>query len=189
MSPLYQGLLFLINTCFDIFLFVLVVRFILAWSGANYFDPITQFVVNITNFVVKPLRRLIPNFRNCETASLVLILVLEIAKFYVISILSMGMPNVLGVLILSIADMARLFVQTLFYGILIQVIMSWVQPVSPLNNTLYQITSPILRPIQRLLPLMAGMDISPIPAMIILQLLLIVLINPMTSAGLVVAFN
>ena len=189
MSPLYQGLLFLINTFFDIFLFVLVVRFILAWSGANYFDPITQFVVNLTNFIVKPLRRFIPNIRQCETASLVLILVFEIIKFYVISLLSMGVPNVTGILMLAVADMGRLFVQTLFYAILIQVIMSWIQPISPLNNTLYQITSPILRPIQRALPLMAGMDISPIPAMIILQLLLIVLINPLTSTGLVYAFN
>jgi YggT family protein len=101
----------------------------------------------------------------------------------------MGVPNVSGILILAIADMGRLFVQTLCYAILIQVIISWIQPISPLNNTLYQITSPILRPIQRALPLMAGMDISPIPAMIILQLILIVLINPLTSTGLVYAFN
>lgn len=188
MSSIYQGLLFLINTLFDLALFVLAVRLILAWSGARYYDPITQLVVKLTDFVVKPLRRFLPNLKGIETSTLTLIFILECVKFIIIGSLSMGFPNLLGIGVLSIADGARLFVQTFFYAILIQALMSWVQPTSPLNNVLYQVTVPILRPFQRLFPLVAGMDISPIPAMIFLQLLLIVMVNPLMNLGLSLSY-
>lgn len=188
MSSIYQGLLFLINTLFDLALFVLAVRLILAWSGARYYDPITQFVVKLTDFVVKPIRRFLPNFKGIETSTLALIFFLECLKFIIIGTLSMGFPNLFGIAVLSIADAARLFTQTFFYAILIQALMSWVQPTSPLNSVLYQVTVPVLRPFQRLFPLVAGMDISPIPAMIFLQLLLIVLVNPLMNLGLSLSY-
>ncbi len=189
MSAPMQGLLFLINTLFDLFLFILVIRLILAWSGAHYFDPITQFVVRITDFVVKPLRRILPNIKQVETSTLVLIFVLELIKFSSIALLSVGTPQVLGLFVLAFADMIKLFIQTFFYAILVQALMSWVQPNSPMNNVLYQITAPLMRPIQRVVPLIGGMDISPIPAMILLQLLLIIFITPLMSFGLSLTFN
>lgn len=189
MSGFYQGLLFLINTIFDLFLFILVIRVILAWSGAHYFDPVTQFVVRVTDFLVKPLRRVIPNIKRIEMATLVLILAIELIKFSTIAMLSIGFPHFLGLLILAIADMGKLFIQTFFYAILIQALMSWVQPNSPINNVLYQVTAPIMRPLQRMIPLIGGMDITPIPAMILLQFALIVFVNPCMSLGLALAFN
>lgn len=189
MSSLTQGLLFLINTLFDLFLFVLVIRLILAWSGAHYFDPITQFVVRITDFIIKPLRRYLPNIQRIETSTLIVIFVLELIKFAIIAFLSFGIPHVIGLMILALADMGKLFIQTFFYAILVQALMSWVQPNSPMNNVLYQITAPLMRPIQRVVPLIGGMDVSPIPAMILLQLLLIIFITPLMSLGLGLTFN
>lgn len=189
MSALNQGLLFLINTLFDLFLFVLVIRLILAWSGAHYFDPITQFFVRITDFIIKPLRRWLPNVRGIETSTLTLIFALEIIKFAIIAFLSVGAPHLLGLLVLALADMGKLFIQTFFYTILVQALLTWIQPNSPMNNVLYQITAPIMRPIQRVVPLIGGVDISPIPAMILLQLLLIVFITPLMNLGLSLTFN
>ncbi|HEU5280886.1 MAG TPA: YggT family protein [Gammaproteobacteria bacterium] len=189
MSALTQGLLFLINTLFDLFLFVLVIRVILAWSGANYFDPITQFIVRMSDFIVKPLRRILPNVKQIEIATLTLIFALELVKFSSIAFLSVGTPQIMGLMVLSLADMIKLFIQTFFYAILVQALMSWVQPNSPMNNVLYQITAPLIRPFQRIIPLIGGMDISPIPAMILLQLLLITLITPLMSFGLSLTFG
>ena len=183
------ALLFLINTVFDLYLFIVVIRIILAWVGANYFDPVTQFVTKCTNFIVKPLRYLLPNFRKLETASVVLLLVLEIIKFLLIALLSFGFPHILGLVILAFADSIKLLLLTFFYAILLQAILSWVQPQAPMNRVLYQFNSPIMAPLQRVIPLISGIDISPIPALIILQLLIIILVNPLMGLGLGLAFD
>lgn len=189
MSTLNDGLLFLINTVFDLFLFVLVIRFILAWSSAHYFDPVTQLVVRLTDFIIRPLRRFIPNIGRIETTTLIIIFILELTKFATIAFLSLGKPNISGLVILAFADILKLFIQTFFYAILVQALMSWIIPNSPLINVLYQVTAPLMRPFQRIFPLVGGIDISPIPAMILLQLLIVVLVNPLVSIGLSYTFG
>lgn len=185
----HAGLLFLINTLLDLYLFVLVIRIILAYVGSNFFDPVTQFVVKLTDFMVKPLRRILPNFNGIEMAGIVLVLVIEIVKFLLISSLSFGFPHIPGLLILAITDSIKIVIETFFYAILLQAILSWVQPRSPINRTLYQFTSPIMRPLQRFIPLVGGFDISPIPALIGLQLLIIILVDPLRAIGWVMAFG
>lgn len=188
-STVHAALLFLVSTLFDLYLFILVVRIILAYSGANYFDPATQFIIKLTDFIVKPLRRYIPNVRRLEIASIVLVLALEIIKFLLISLLSIGIPNIIGLVILALGDVLKLVLQVFFYAIILQAILSWVQPGSPINRTLFQFVSPVLRPFQRIIPPISGIDISPIPALIVLQLLIIVLVNPIMQIGLSIAFN
>jgi len=188
-SSFQEGLIFLISTLFDLFLFVLVVRLILAWSHVNYFDPITQFVTRITNFIIKPLRRVIPNIGRLETSTLVVIVCMEIAKFLLVSLLSYGMPNIAGLMLLASADTLKLLIQFFIYAIIIQAIMSWVQPHSPMMQTLYKVTLPVMRPVQRIVPPIGGMDISPIPALIGLQLLIIVLVNPLMGVASGLAFG
>jgi YggT family protein len=183
------ALLFLVNTVFDLYLFILIIRIILAWVGADYFNPITQLVVKLTQFPIKPLRRYVPNFRGLESATAIWILVIEIIKFLLISLLSFGVPNIVGLVILAIGDTLKLLIETFFYAILLQAILSWIQPTSPINRVLYQFTSPIMRPLQRIIPTIGGFDISPIPALIILQFLIIILVNPLMALGLGVAFG
>ncbi len=188
MSAIREALLFLVSTLFDMYLFLLVVRVLLAYAGANYFDPFTQFIVRCTDFAVKPLRKLIPNIRGIEISSLVLILALEFVKYIIIASLNLDSLSMAGLLIIGFADMLKIILQTMFYAIIMQAILSWVQPGSPLNNLLYKINAPIMRPVQRLCPVVGGVDISPIPAMIILQLLIIMLVNPLMALGLGVTF-
>lgn len=188
-NSLHQGFTFLISSLFDLYLFILVVRLVLVFAGANWFDPMTQFIVKATNFIITPLRRMIPNINRLETSTLIVILAMEAIKFTVISLISVGTPNILGVLVLSLADTFKLFVQFFFYAILIQVVMSWIQPQAPVMQLLYRVTSPIMRPVQRLIPPIGGMDISPIPAMLGLQLLLIMAVNPLMSVALGMAFS
>ncbi len=184
MSGLNDALLFIINTVFSLYLFILVVRVLLAFAGANYFDPVTQFVARCTNFVVRPLRRIIPNYRGIEISTLLLIILIELVKFtLILSLASSGTFSLIGLLLIAFADTLKLFLQTLFYAIILQAILSWVQPHSPLNLILYRINAPLMRPIQRLVPTIGGIDISPIPAMMLLQLLIILIVNPMMAAG------
>lgn len=184
-----NAMLFLISTVFDFYTVVLIMRLVLAWVGADYHHPITQFVVKLTNPIIKPLKRFIPDLRGFEIATILVIILVEACKYFVITMLSFGLPNVLGLFILALGDAIRLILQTLTLALILQVIMSWVQPNSPVYDVLHKFTSPIIRPLQRVIPPVAGIDIAPLPAIIILQLLVIILVNPMKGLGLGVAIG
>lgn len=186
-DTLRAGLLFLITTVFNIYLFILTIRILLVWVQADYFNPITQFITKCTDFLVIPLRRFIPNFKRIECSSIVLLLLIEMIKFLLVCSLSFGFPNIFGLFILAIADSIKLFLETFFYAILFQAILSWIQPGSPINRVLDQFTAPIMNPFRRLIPPIGGIDISPIPALILLQLLIIILVNPLMALGLEVS--
>lgn len=187
-ETLRAALLFLVATIFNLYLFVLIIRLILAWVNADYFHPATQFVVTCTNFIVKPLRNYIRNFKSLETATLLVILVVEIIKFFFVSLLSFGLPNIGGLFILAIGDAFKLICEVFFYAILLQAILTWLQPDAPINRVLDKFTAPILRPFQRFIPPISGFDISPIPALILLQLLRILVANEIIYAGWRIAF-
>jgi YggT family protein len=179
MSAMNEALVFLISTIFEMYLFIMVLRVLLAFAGANYFDPFTQFIVRCTDFLVKPVRRLIPNFNGIEISTVLLIYGIECIKNLLLFTIMYHQAVLMSVLILALAETIKLFLQTLFYALILQAILSWVQANTPVSFMLYKITSPILRPIQRYCPAVGGLDISPIPAMIILQLLIILIVNPL----------
>lgn len=178
-----NAFLFLISTLFDLYLIVLVIRLILVWIRSDYFNPLVQFIIKVTNFIIRPTRKVIPNIGRIETATLFWIFLLEIIKFSLLASVSIGGFDLLAVFILAAGDLLKLFVQTFFYAIIAQAILSWFQPHSPFNYMLYQFTSPIMRPIQRVVPPIGGIDISPIPALILLQLVLIIVVNPILMTG------
>ncbi len=176
LSPIKNALLFLIQMVFDLYLLVLMVRLILFWSKSNYFNPITQTVIKLTQRIINPLRRIIPNYKNLETATLVTIFIIESIKYFLLGLIAYGVQNSVGIFFLAFIEMIKLLLNTFFYAILLQAILSWVNAgYSPLGEVLAQITSPIMRPLRRLIPPVGGFDISPIPALIGLQLLLILL--------------
>lgn len=189
MGSLQEGLIYLVRTLFDLYLFVLIVRFLLAGVRAEYANPLTQLTVRLTNPIVKPVRKIIPNFRDIEISALFLIFVLNLIKFAIVIVMSGGMPNVVGLLIVAFGNMIQLFIQTLTGILFIYVILSWVQPFSPMQRVLYQLISPLLSPFQRLLPPVAGFDLSIIPAFIMLQLITIVVVNPIMQYGMGVAVS
>ncbi|OGT61521.1 MAG: hypothetical protein A3E85_05420 [Gammaproteobacteria bacterium RIFCSPHIGHO2_12_FULL_45_12] len=184
-----SAFIFLVNTLFSLYLFVLTIRLILAFVGSNYFDPVTQFTLKLTDFLIKPLRRLIPNVRRVELSTLTCILVLEIIKFLFFALFSTGFPNLAGIVILAIGDSLNLLLEAFFYAILLQVIISWVQPMSPILQTLNLFTSPIMRPLHKIVPTVGGFDITPIPAIIGIQFLMLLIVNPIMATGMSVAFG
>lgn len=181
--PIQSALIFLITSLFDMYLFVLIIRLILAFVGANYFDPITRFIIKLTDSIIKPIRRRIPNVQRIEIATIIVILLLEIAKFSLVTLLEAGTYNTSGIILLAFGDMLKLILQTFFYAILLQVILSWVQPASNTNYLLMQFTSPIMRPLHRIVPNVGGFDITPIPALLILQMLQILIAYPIITMG------
>lgn len=188
-TPILSALVFLLNSLFDIYLFILIVRLVLAWVGANYFDPITQFIIRLTDPIIKPLRRRIPNVQRLEISTLLVIILLELCKFSLLALIEAGQFNIAGIILLALGDTCKLVIQTFFYAVILQVILSWVQPNSNASYLLMQFTSPIMRPLHRIIPPVGGFDITPIPALLVLQLLQIILVTPLLSAGFVMVFS
>lgn len=174
---MYQSLnntgIFLINSIFDLYLMVLCVRLILAYSRANYFNPITRFVITMTQPVIAPLRRYIPNYHGIEYSTLFFILILATIKYLIISALFFSIPSVGLLLVSAVFSSIKLILSVFFYSILFGAILSFLTPgETPLSQVLSQLSAPILRPFQRLIPPVGGFDLSPIPALLILQVLI-----------------
>jgi len=175
--------LFLIGVLFDFYVIVLFLRLVLAFEHADFHHPITQFVVKLTNPIIKPFKRVLPDIRGFETATLVVILLVEFLRFLLIIMASFGVPNIFGLLILAFADTLRLVFQTLTLAVILQALISWINPNSPAYQILYKFTSPIMRPIQRVIPPISGIDITPIIIVVVLQVLIIVMVNPLKGLG------
>lgn len=177
---MYQSLnntgIFLINSIFDLYLMVLCVRLILAYSRANYFNPIIRLVITITQPVIAPLRRYIPNYNGIEFSTLLFMVILATVKYLLISALFFTPPS-LGLLFIgAIFSCVKLILSIFFYSILFGAILSFLTPgETPLSQVLSQLSSPILRPLQRLIPPVGGFDLSPIPALLVLQIFMRIL--------------
>jgi len=172
-------LIFIISTLFHLYAFALALRFILQWVKADFYNPVSQFIVKITSPVVNPARRLIPGYKGLDIATLIICyLVLVVSQTIVLSLQGIQVTPMI-ITISAIPELVSMIINVFFYGILIQAIISWVNPQghNPINNLLYSVTSPVLRPVQKFIPPLGGMDISPIFAMIGLKVIEM-LINP-----------
>ena len=159
---------FLIDILLQMYAMILLLRVILQWVRADFYNPACQFIVKITNPVVKPVRRFIPGLWGIDMATVLLVLIItaiKLAAVYALSGYSIGIaPLIMG----SVLDSIQLLLSIFLYGIIIQALLSWINPdpYNPMMVLLNSITRPVLRPFQRLLPPMGGFDISPIFAII-----------------------
>lgn len=174
---------FLINTLFGLYILAVMLRFLLATVRADFYNPVSQFLVRITNPLLKPLRRLIPSIGKLDSSALLLMLALQMLSFTVIALLRGGQLAPGALLILSVAELIGLFLNVLLFSILIQVIISWVNPgaYNPAVSLLYSLTEPVLQPCRRLIPPFSGIDLSPLVALIAIQLIKMLLLPPLYS--------
>jgi YggT family protein len=168
---------FLLNTVLNLLAMLFLLRFFMQLVRAPFNNPLAYMVISLTDFAVKPVRRLIPSWGKIDLSTLFLAL---LAQFLLqISLLWLrdfplsvaGHSAWLGLIGMSFLGVLRISLDVFFYAILLQVILSWVNPHSPLSSVLNSLTRPILDPIQRFLPMASGIDFSPIVALIFLQML------------------
>lgn len=167
--------LFLIDVFFSFFILMVMLRFILQWVRADFYNPISQFIVKLTNPILKPFRRLIPGLGGIDMASIVLMLTLKFIAVLLTFALS-GLPlHILIVLILSITGLIKLALYVFIFAIIIMAVASWIAPGahSPVLGLIDQIIAPLMRPIQRRIKPVSGMDFSPLIALLILNLIII----------------
>jgi len=176
---LNQILRFLLDTVFGFFVFVLLVRFYLQLMRAPFRNPLGQFVTALTNWLVLPARRLIPGMFGLDLASFLLAWVIEALLVFLLYVLRGGSVGgasgtVVGIFFsLALLELARFSLYLLIGVILIQAVISWVNPYAPLAPLFNAITAPFLRPFRRMVPPIGNIDLSPLFALVAAQLLLI----------------
>ncbi|WP_300724689.1 YggT family protein [Pseudomonas sp.] len=184
MSGLNGAAIFVIQTLGSLYLLIVLLRFILQLVRANFYNPLCQFTVKATQPLLKPLRRVIPSLFGLDMSSLVLAIVVQMVIFAVVLTLSYMSFNILGLLAWAIIGVTALFLKIFFFAMIISVILSWVAPgsASPGAELVNQITEPALAPFRRFLPSMGGLDISPILAFMVIQLIQSFVIPPLAMS-------
>lgn len=171
------ALIYLISTLTDLYVTAILLRLLLQWVRADFYNPLSQFLVKITNPVIIPARRLIPSIGKLDTASVVVMLLLEMLQLIIINLLSKSEYGFQFLLLFAIQKLLIALLLTYFILIIARVIVSWIASQSrhPLIPLIYQLTEPVLRPISRFVPPLGGVDLSPLFALIALRALLLLL--------------
>jgi len=166
-------LAFLVSTLFTLYILVVLLRFLLQLTRADFYNPLSQFIVKVTAPVLRPLRRVIPGWGGIDVASLVVMLVLQIVSVWLVLLLTGRNAGIATILIIAVAQLVDLVFSVYIWGILIQAIISWVNPgvYNPVTSVLYSLTEPLLRPVRKRLPPVGGFDLSPLVVIIGLQVL------------------
>lgn len=178
---------YLVQTLLSLYLLAMLLRFLLQLVKADFYNPISQFLVKVTNPLVLPLRRVIPGFGGLDIASLVLALLLQLAGIIALLLVNgLGLPNILIMLLWSVLGVVGLLVNIYFFSLLAMIILSWVAPGSnhPAIYLLFQITEPVMAPFRKALPPMGGMDFSPILMFILINIIQIALRHMAAGVGL-----
>ncbi len=177
---LAQTLIFLVTTAGDLFVFALLLRFILQWVRAPARNQLSEFVAALTDFIVRPARRVIPGLWGLDLATLLLarrVAMVELALVQQIGGRDFN-PDVslaaVALAALAALKLVRLAVYVVMIGVVVQAVLSWVQPYNALTPLLSSVTRPFLRPFQKRVPTIANVDLSPFIVLIICQLLLAV---------------
>jgi YggT family protein len=176
--------IFLVKVIFGLYATLVLLRFLLQWTRADFYSPLSQFIVKATKPALNPLRRVIPGFSGIDTASLVLAwIVLSFEQLAILAISGMGF-QLLAAVLFAIPEMLSLIINIFLFAILIQVILSWINPGSynPAIGLIHSLTEPLLAPVRRRMPDMGGLDLSPMVVMVGLVVLEMLLIPPVQQA-------
>jgi len=177
----------LIQTIFNLYLLAVLLRFLLQLARADFYNPVSQFVVKVTNPAVKPLRRFIPGVLGIDFASLVLALLVQmVALALIFLIFGAGIPNPLLLLIWAVIGVVAMIVNIYFIAILASIVLSWVAGGSynPTIMLIHQLTEPVMAPFRKLLPPLGGLDLSPILVFLLINVVQIMLRHLAASVGL-----
>lgn len=181
-SYLTNPVIFLVQVLFGAYILVVMLRFLLQLLKADFYNPVSQFIVKLTSPVLRYLRRVIPGLGGIDLASVVLMWALKTIELALIISLA-GLPISPMVFAWAVPELIKLCINIFLFSILIQVILSWVSPgaYNPATAVISYLTEPILRPARRIIPPIGGLDLSPMLAMIGLYLLQMLLLPPILT--------
>lgn len=182
-----QALMVLLDYLFNIYIFILLLRFFLQLVRADFYNPLTQWMIKLAKPLVWPLQKIIPDWRNVNFAALIAVIIIEVLKITILTEVGvLHLPHWLGAIIWAGGDAVNHTVNLFFFVILIQTLLSWLRPQggNPFVEVLYRLTIFVLRPLHKIIPPMGGVDFSPIVALLLLKCVSLFIAYPMMAYGL-----
>ena len=169
----------LVDVLFSLYIGAVLLRLLLGVARADFHNPLSQFLVRVTNPVLTPMRRFIPAIGSIDTSAIVLAYGLTLLKTSLLLLLTVGDLHFPASLFFAVGELIKTIIWVYIFALIIQAIISWVgnsqgNPVIPLVNSL---TYPLLKPIRKVVPLVGMMDLSPMAAILGLNILLIIVNN------------
>jgi len=176
MSVIQQIGLFLVETLLSLYISAVVIRFLLGYARADFYNPLSQFLVKITNPVLVPVRRFVPSIGKLDTSAVAVALVLIIIKVLLIAAIVGVSANIVSLIWLAVGELIRSVIWVYIIALILMAVISWIgsshgNPVAPLVNSL---VSPLVTPVRRRMPPVGMLDLSPMVVMIGLYILLII---------------
>ncbi|WP_294946206.1 YggT family protein [Sulfurivirga sp.] len=182
MSAGLQAMLFLIQVVFGLVTFVFILRFLMRATRVDWRLPLVHITARLTNWACAPLGRLLPVKGRWDWAALAAAWLTEVAYAVAVSLLTGQHYGAAGIALFGVAETLNVLLDSLFWLIIIQAILSWVQPGYNPNLALFhQLAEPVLAPFRRFIPSIAGLDLSPIAALIAIKLAQILLVGPIAN--------
>lgn len=166
--------LFLVNTLFSLYAYTLILRILLQWVRADFYNPMAQFVWKVTNPPTQILRQLVPRYRQLDIPALVVLVAVVLLNILVDLMIIGSGASLVTILGITILKMLTLTINLLTITILVQAVMSWfgASMHSPASSLLFSVNEPMLRPVRRILPPVGGLDLSPLVVILVLQVLI-----------------
>ena len=175
-----QILKYLIDVVFGLFTYALLLRFVMQAMRAPFRNPLGQAVIALTDWIVKPLRRVVPGFKGLDWASLVATVLFQFLWVLAIRLVFGGFgftgDGVVFLLLRTVFELIDHVLWLFIAIVIVQAVLSWVAPDGPLSGLLNALTFPLLRPIRKVLPPIGGtLDLSPLIVIVLAQILLMLL--------------
>ena len=173
-----SAILYILDSLLTLALCVVLARLLLQWARADFRNPLCQAVVRLTNPLILPLRRILPPIGKVDTASVIAVIIVATIKLGILSWVAGGLPNDPVWWIRQVAvDIVSTALWIYFWAIFLYALLSMIAPggYSPMQAVLASVCEPILRPFRRLIPAVAGLDLSPLWACLLIQALRILL--------------
>ncbi|WP_168016330.1 YggT family protein [Halomonas salinarum] len=185
-SQLGSAGLLLVNTLINIYLLMLMMRFLLQASRADYYNPISQSVVKVTQPVVKPFQGFLRPVGRFDLATLAAAFLIKVVSIILImQVAGYGMPPIAGIAIAGVAALASGILKIYFFALIVMIILSWVAPQASHPGALLvmQLVEPIMAPVRKVIPPLGMIDLSPIVVFIAISLLDSLIVGSLTRAA------
>jgi len=174
-------IIFLIDTLLSLYILAVLLRFLLQWCGADFYNPISQFLVKVTHPPLRILRRFVPSIGKIDTSSLILVFSLQMLADFSILMLKGVTINIGALTILSITQLVSLLINVFIFAVFARAILSWLNPgtFNAASSILATLTEPLLDICRKVIPDLGGIDLSPLAALLLLQLAKMVILPPL----------
>lgn len=181
-SPMGQGGLFLLQFITGLVIFGLMLRFLLRATHADWRHPIVTFIAKVTNPLCAPINKVLPLKGRWDWSAIGTAVIIQALFVLLVGFLTQKEFGAVFILLASLTEIMNQLLDMLFWLIIIQVVLSWVAPGHNPNTAIFdQLTNPILEPFKRIIPPIAGMDLSPLAAILTIKLIQIIAVGSITQ--------